>query len=119
MELKEQIKSIVDEIRPQCQVLGDYVFNEVGNPNEVISSFIDVYEGYAKAKEIYEEKCGELPQREYCCPFAIEEVEESELLAAYSIAKAQGFLPPPLMDRMFDFTMHMNSFLIAAQEDNH
>lgn len=72
MGLKEQIKSIVDEIRPQFQVLGNYGFNGVGNPNEVISSFIDVYEGYAKAKELYEEECGELPQREYCCQFVVE-----------------------------------------------
>lgn len=119
MELKEQIKSIVDEIRPQFQVLGNYGFNEVGNLDEVVSSFVDVYEGYIKAKELYVEKCGELPQRECCCKFAVEEVDESELVAAYSIAKAQGFLPPPIMERMFDFTMHMNSFFLTAQEDNH
>lgn len=52
MELKEQIKSIVDEIRPQFQVLGNYGFNEVGNLDEVVSSFVDVYEGYTKAKEL-------------------------------------------------------------------
>lgn len=119
MELKEQIKSIVDEIRPQFQVLGNYGFNEVGNLDEVVSSFVDVYEGYTKAKELYVEKCGELPQRECCCQFSVEDVDESELKAAYSIAKAQGFLPPPIMERIFDFTMHMNSFFLTAQEDNH
>ena len=119
MELKEQIRSVLDEIRPQFQILGNYGFNEVGNLDEVVSSFVDVYEGYAKAKGLYVEKYGKLPQREYCCQFAVEEVEESELEAAYSIAKAQGFLPPPLMGRMFDFTMHMNSFFLATQDNNH
>lgn len=119
MDLKEQIKSIVDEIRSQFQVLGNYGFNKVGNPDEVVSSFVDVYECYTKAKELYVEKCEERPQRACCRQFAVEEVDERELAAAYSIAKAQGFLPPPLMERMFDFTMHMNSFFLAAQEENH
>ena len=119
MDLKEQIKSIIDEIRPQFQVLGSYAFSDIGNPDEVVSSFIDVYEGYTKAKKLYVEKCSKLPQRGCCCRFSVEDIDESELEAAYSIAKAQGFLPPPLMDRMFDFTMHMNSFFLAAQEDNH
>jgi len=50
-------------------------------------------------------------------PFAIEDVDESELAFAYSIAKDQGFLPPPLMERMLDFTMHMNSFFLTILEN--
>ena len=72
MDLKEQIKMILDEIRPQFGTLGEYGFGGIGTP---------------------------------------------ELEAAYSIAKVQGFLPPPLMQRVFEFTMHMNAFFMAALRD--
>lgn len=117
--MKEQIRSIIEEIRPQFQILGHFGFNGEGNPDEVVSSFVDVYEGYTKAKGLYVKKCGELPLNEGCCQFLVEDVDESELETAYSIVKAQGFLPPPQMARLFDFTMYMNSFFIAAQENNH
>jgi hypothetical protein len=83
----------------------------------VTSSFIDVYESYVKAKNLYKEKVGHLPENGSECQFAVEEVDESELEAAYSIAKVQGFLPPPLMQRVFEFTMHMNAFFMAALRD--
>ena len=117
MDLKEQIKMILDEIRPQFQTLGEFGFRGNGTPEKVISSFVDVYEGYVKAKDLYLETAGHMPEADPCCQFAVEDVEESELEAAYSIAKAQGFLPPPLMERVFEFTMYMNTFFIAAQRD--
>ena len=46
MDLKEQIKMILDEIRPQFGTLGEYGFGGIGTPDLVASSFIDVYESY-------------------------------------------------------------------------
>ena len=117
MDLKEQIKMILDEIRPQFGTLGEYGFGGIGTPDLVASSFIEVYESYVKAKNLYQENIGHLPENGSECQFAVEEVDESELEAAYSIAKAQGFLPPPLMQRVFEFTMHMNAFFMAALRD--
>jgi hypothetical protein len=97
--------------------LGEYGFGGIGTPDLVTSSFIDVYESYVKAKNLYKEKVGHLPENGSECQFAVEEVDESELEAAYSIAKVQGFLPPPLMQRVFEFTMHMNAFFMAALRD--
>ena len=116
MELKEQIKLVVDEIRPQFQILGQFSFDGVGDPGEVVRCFVDVYEGYAKAKGLYMEAGGTLPEVDSVCQFAFGEVDDNELEAAYSIAKTQGFLPPPLMGRIGEFTMHMNRFFIAAQQ---
>ena len=48
MDLKEQIKMILDEIRPQFETLGEYGFGGIGTPDLVTSSFIDVYESYAE-----------------------------------------------------------------------
>ena len=97
MDLKDQIKLIVDEIRPQFQTLGEFGFGGIGMPDLVASSFIDVYESYVKAKNLYLDKVGHLPKNGSESQFDIEDVDESELEAAYSIAKVQGFLPAPLM----------------------
>lgn len=115
--MKEQIKLIADEVRTQFQTLGQYVFNGEGDENEVIKCFTEVYEAYERARAICMDTKGEVPEIVCMCPFAIEVVDESELAAAYSIAKAQGFLPPPLMERMLDFTMHMNSFFLTVLEN--
>ena len=117
MELKARIREIVDEIRPQFQILGEFGFNGIGEPEEVAQSFIDVYEGFIKAKHLYTTTVGNPPKYACVCQFAVTDVDECEVEAAYSIAKAQGILPPPLMERVFDFTMYMNTFFIAAQKD--
>ena len=115
--MKEQIKLIGDEVRVQFQTLGQYAFNGEGDENEVIKCFTEVYEAYERARTICMETNAEVPEIVHMCPFAIEDVDESELASAYSIAKAQGFLPPPLMERMLDFTMHMNSFFLTILEN--
>lgn len=97
MDLKDQIKMILDEIRPQFETLGEYGFGCISTPDLVASSFIDIYESYVKAKNLYLDKVGHLPKNGSESQFDIEDVDESELEAAYSIAKVQGFLPPPLM----------------------
>lgn len=114
--MKEQIKLIGDEVRTQFQTLGLYVFNGEGDENEVIKCFTEVYEAYERARTICKDS-GKMHEIViHMCLFPIEDVDESELAAAYSIAKAQGFLPPPLMERMPDFTMHMNSFFLTIQK---
>ena len=70
-----------------------------------------------KVKNLYLNKVEHLPENGSECQFTVEDVDESELEATYSIAKVQGFLPPPLMQRVFEFTMCMNTFLIAVQRD--
>ena len=115
--MKEQIRLIIDEIRPQFSTLGDFGFLGVGIPEEVTSSFIVAYEGYVKAKNLYFETTGHMPENDSNCQFVGKSVEESELEAAYSIVKAQGFLPPSLMERIFDFATYMNSFFMAVQRE--
>ena len=80
MDLKEQIKMILDEIRPQFETLGEYGFGGIGTPDMVASSFIDEYESYVKAKNLYQENIGHLPENGSECQFAVEEVDESCLL---------------------------------------
>lgn len=117
MDLKEQIKLIADEIRPQFQTLADFGFMGIGTPEEATGCFVDAYEGYVKAKELYMESVGHLPQNGSYCQFISVDIDESELEAAYSIAKAQGFLPPPLVARVYDFAVYMNAFFMATQRD--
>ena len=108
--------------------LGKEVF--LANPSlktiNVMSNCVDYYkerlpeELHNKIVELEPEKQiqQEVPEIViHMCLFPIEDVDESELAAAYSIAKAQGFLPPPLMERMLDFTMHMNSFFLTILEN--
>ena len=97
MDLKDQIKMILNEMRPQFQTLGEFGFGSIGTPDLVASTFIDVYESYVKAKNLYLDKVGHLPKNGSESQFDIEDVDESELETAYSIAKVQGFLPPPRM----------------------
>ena len=53
----------------------------------------------------------------WCSPIGgVVDTDDSEMQAAYEIAKEQGVLPPQLLDQMFDFGMQMNRFFIAAQQ---
>ena len=87
-----------------------------GFPNEICAKYWHLLQN---ARTDFHQKS--LPLRAKAngseCQFAVEEVDESELEVAYSMAKVQGFLPPPLMQRVFKFTMHMNAFFMAALRD--
>ncbi|MBQ5913047.1 MAG: hypothetical protein IIW93_08135 [Bacteroidaceae bacterium] len=70
-----------------------------------------------KVKNLYLNKVEHLPENGSECQFTAEDVDESELEATCSIGKVQGFLPQSLMQRVFEFTMHMNAFFMAALRD--
>ena len=51
MTFKEQIKAIIDSVRPQFDILGLYMFKGAGEPEKVSKSFVSIFEAYQKAKE--------------------------------------------------------------------
>ena len=122
MTFKEQIKAIIDGVRPQFDTLGLYMFQGAGEPEKVTKSFVSIFEAYQKAKELTRQTFGteniELQEGSmWCSPIGgIVDTDDSEMQAAYEIAKEQGVLPPQLLDQIFDFGMQMNRFFIAAQQ---
>ncbi len=122
MTFKEQIKSIIDSVRPQFDTLGLYMFQGVGEPEAVTESFVSIFEAYQKAKELTRQTFGtdgiELQEDSmWCSPNGgIVDTDDGEIQAAYEIAKEEGVLPPHLLNQLFDFGMQMNRFFIAAQQ---
>ena len=122
MTFKEQIKAIIDSVRPQFDTLGLYMFQGAGEPKEVSQSFVSIFEVYQKAKELSRQTFGtdgiELEEGSmWCSPTGgVVDTDDSEMQAAYEIAKDQGVLPPALLDRIFEFGMQMNRLLIEAQQ---
>ena len=88
-------------------------------PDPVISS---IQTAYQKAKELTRQTFGtediELQEGSmWCSPIGgVVDTDDSEMQAAYEIAKEQGVLPPQLLEQMYDFGMQMNRFFIAAQQ---
>ena len=122
MTFKEQIKAIIDSVRPQFDTLGLYMFQGAGEPEKVTKSFVSIFEAYQKAKELTRQTFGtediELQEGSmWCSPIGgVVDTDDSEMQAAYEIAKEQGVLPPQLLEQMYDFGMQMNRFFIAAQQ---
>ena len=122
MTFKEQIKAIIDSVRPQFDTLGLYMFQGAGEPKEVSQSFVSIFEVYQKAKELSRQTFGtdgiELEEGSmWCSPTGgVVDTDDSEMQAAYEIAKDQGVLPPALLHRIFEFGMQIHRFFIAAQK---
>jgi len=122
MEYKDQLKKIIDGIKPQFAVLGTYAFQGIGAPPIITECFITVFEAYQEAKKITIEKYGnssmELkPDSTKCTPEGGNVfVDDQQMESVYIIAKEQGFLPPPMLELIKDFTFQLNRFFIAAQQ---
>jgi hypothetical protein len=56
----EQIKALIDEVRPQFELLGMYAFHGEGEPEEVTNAFVNVADAYMRAKELTQETFGSL-----------------------------------------------------------
>lgn len=122
MTYNEQIVAIIDEVRPQFEMLGFFAFQGVGEPAEVTNAFVTVAEAYLRAKELTKATFGnaamELAESStWCSPEGgVVGVNDDALINAYEFAKTAGFLPPPLFAQVDTFTMQMNHFFIAAQQ---
>lgn len=121
MTYSEQIKAIIDEVKPQFELLGMYAFQGEGEPEEVTNAFVKVAGTYLHAKELTQETFdsanlevvdGSMWGRE---GGAVGDDDE-ELINAYEFASGAGFLPPPLFVKIDQFTMQMNRYFIAAQQ---
>ena len=122
MEYKNQLKNIIDGIRPQFAILGTYAFRGNGAPPIITNCFITVFEAYQEAKKLIIEDFGKAPvELEFsptnCSPEGgIVNVDDNQMEAVYTIAKEQGFLPPPMLEMIKEFTLQLNHFFIAAQQ---
>ncbi len=100
MTFKDQIKAIIDSVQPQFDTLGLYMFQGAGEPENVSKSFVSIFEAYQKAKELTRQTFGtdgiELQEGSmWCSPIGgVVDTDDSEMQAAYEIAKEQGVLPP-------------------------
>lgn len=119
MTYNEQIKALIDEVRPQFELLGIYAFHGEGEPEEVTNAFVNVADAYMRAKELTQETFGsaDLKPEEgsMWCGDGVNDDDE-ELVNAYDFAREAGFLPPPLFAKIDQFTMQMNRYFIAAQQ---
>ena len=117
----EQIKAIIDEVRPQFELLGMYAFQGEGEPEEVTNAFVKVAGAYMRAKELTHETFGsanlEIADGSmWCGDGGVVGDDDEELINAYEFASGAGFLPPPLFVKIDQFTMQMNRYFIAAQQ---
>ena len=121
MVYNEHIKAIIDEVRPQFDILGMYAFQGEGEPKEVTKAFIEAATAYLKVKQLTEEVFNspllELGEGSMLC-FDGGTVGDNDeaLINAYEFAKDAGFLPPPLLMQVAEFTFQMNRYFIAAQQ---
>lgn len=119
MTYSEQIKALIDEVRPQFQLLGMYAFHGEGEPEEVTNAFVNVADAYMRAKELTQETFGSTDLKpeigSMWCGDGVDDDDE-ELVNAYDFASEAGFLPPPLFVKIDQFTMQMNRYFIAAQQ---
>ncbi len=119
MTYNEQIKAIIDEVRPQFELLGMYAFQGEGEPEEVTNAFVNVADAYMRAKELTQETFGSADLKpaegSMWCGDGVNDDDE-ELVNAYDFASEAGFLPPPLFAKIDQFTMQMNRYFIAAQQ---
>lgn len=58
MTYNEQIKALIDEVRPQFGLLGMYAFRGEGDPEAVTNAFVQVAEAYLKAKQLTQDTFG-------------------------------------------------------------
>ena len=119
MTYSEQIKALIDEVRPQFELLGMYAFQGEGEPEEVTNAFVDVADAYMRAKELTQETFGSADLKpaegSMWCGDGVDD-NDDELVNAYDFASEAGFLPPPLFVKIDQFTMQMNRYFIAAQQ---
>lgn len=121
MTYNEQIKAIIDEVRPQFELLGMYAFQGEGEPEEVTNAFVKVAGAYMRAKELTQETFGSAYLKVtdgsmWCGDGGVVGDDDEELINAYEFASGAGFLPPPLFVKIDQFTMQMNRYFIAAQQ---
>lgn len=117
----EQIKAIIDEVRPQFELLGMYAFQGEGEPEDVTNAFVKVAGAYVRAKELTQETFGSANLEVadgsmWCGDGGTVGDDDEELINAYEFASEAGFLPPPLFVKIDQFTMQMNRYFIAAQQ---
>ena len=97
MTYSEQIKALIDEVRPQFELLGMYAFHGEGEPEEVTNAFVDVADAYMRAKELTQETFGSTDLKPEAgsmwCGDGVDDDDE-ELVNAYDFASEAGFLPP-------------------------
>ena len=121
MTYHEQLMSILDEVRPQFDILGMYAFQGEGDPEEVTKAFVDAAAAYLKVKQLTKEAFKspllELGKGSMLC-FDGGTVGDNDeaLINAYEFAQDAGFLPPPLLMWVAEFTFQMNRYFIAAQQ---
>ena len=58
MTYNEQIKALIDEVRPQFGLLGMYAFRGEGETEAVTNAFVQVAEAYLKAKQLTKDTFG-------------------------------------------------------------
>ena len=121
MTYNEQIKALIDEVRPQFQLLGMYAFQGEGEPEDVTNAFVKVAGAYVRAKELTQETFGSANLEVadgsmWCGDGGAVGDDDEELVNAYDFASEAGFLPPPLFAKIDQFTMQMNRYFIAAQQ---
>jgi hypothetical protein len=121
MTYNEQVKAIIDEVRPHFELLGMYAFQGEGEPEKVTNAFVKVAGAYTRAKELTQETFGSAylevaDGSMWCGDGGVVGDDDEELINAYEFASGAGFLPPPLFVKIDQFTMQMNRYFIAAQQ---
>lgn len=94
MTYNEQIKALIDEVRPQFELLGIYAFHGEGEPEEVTNAFVNVADAYMRAKELTQETFGsaDLKPEEgsMWCGDGVNDDDE-ELVNTYDFASEAGY----------------------------
>lgn len=109
MEYKKELMEIIDGIRPDFDVLGDFAFGGSGDVLQVNERFWRVYDAALKARELVE--------KEYPKELADLGFDWAEMEGFRQVVSNAG--PPAAFANasLFgDYTMRLNSFFIFAQQ---
>lgn len=116
MDYKTKITDLVDGIRKDVQTLGVFVFQGVGDIDELRECFVRSYEAAVSGLKIYEEA---FPSQELGAPVTLcgDDLDMAPMAEFYKRLKSDDFEPMPFDALCYkQYSMTLNHIFIALQQ---
>ena len=116
MDYKTKISNLVDSIRKDVQTLGVFVFQGVGDIDELRACFVRSYEAAVSGLKIYEEA---FPGQELSAPVTLcgDDLDMAPMAEFYKRLKSDDFEPRPFDTPFYkQYTVVINHIFIALQQ---
>lgn len=116
MDYKTKIKDLVEGIRKDVQTLGIFVFQGVGDIDELRHCFVRSYEAAVSGLKIYEEA---FPGQNLGAPVTLcgDDLDIAPMATFYKRLKSDDFEPRPFDAQCYkEYAMTLNHVFIALQQ---